>query len=394
MTQLTAAADARLARALALAVLAAASLACTTHLVRSGEGGSGADSTLLPDGRPLPTEELAQPASYSARGRFEPATRSGARFVAASTTNGIPSAALNAYQRAESVINAADKSCHLPWQLIAAIGRVESDHGRYGGNTLGVDGVSRPGIFGIPLDGTHSTAQIADTDAGQYDNDAVWDRAVGPMQFIPSTWSVVGVDADGDAKRNPQDIDDAALAAAVYLCSGNDNLSTEAGQRKSVFRYNHSDEYVDLVLSIMNAYLEGDYTSVPNYITSAVTFTPDYDFTMPNYNGPKKGTKGTKGGTTTPTGEQPGTGTGEEPGEEPGEDPGTITGDDPVRDVTDTIIKITEPVKTIIKEPIKTVVTLLTLPQAILKCTSLGYNALLTPVAWNACIEQYTGTAP
>ena len=64
-----------------------------------------------------------------------------------------------------------------------------------------------------------------DTDAGQYDNDTRFDRAVGPMQFIPSTWSVVGVDGDSDGTRNPQDIDDAALATAVYLCSGDDDLS-------------------------------------------------------------------------------------------------------------------------------------------------------------------------
>ena len=68
------------------------------------------------------------------------------------------------------------------------------------------------------------------------------------MQFIPSTWSVVGVDADGDAQRNPQDIDDASLATAVYLCSGDDDLATDAGQRAAVYRYNHSQEYVDLVL--------------------------------------------------------------------------------------------------------------------------------------------------
>ena len=80
------------------------------------------------------------------------------------------------------------------------------------------------------------------------------------MQFIPSTWSVVGVDADGDGQRNPQDIDDAALATAVYLCSGDDDLSTDAGQRAAVYRYNHSQAYVDLVLAIMTAYLAGDFT--------------------------------------------------------------------------------------------------------------------------------------
>ena len=94
------------------------------------------------------------------------------------------------------------------------------------------------------------------------------------MQFIPSTWSVVGVDADGDGQRNPQDIDDAALATAVYLCSGDDDLSAEQGQRAGVYRYNHTNDYVDLVLSIMHAYLDGEFTSVPNGTTSAGVFAP------------------------------------------------------------------------------------------------------------------------
>ena len=96
------------------------------------------------------------------------------------------------------------------------------------------------------------------------------------MQFIPSTWSVVGVDADGDGVRNPQDIDDAALGTAVYLCSGSDDLGTDAGRRAAVFRYNHSQSYVDLVLAIMDAYLQGDFTSIPNGTVMAgeITKTP------------------------------------------------------------------------------------------------------------------------
>ena len=132
--------------------------------------------------------------------------------VGNAAVNGIPSAALAAYQRAETVINAADTSCHLPWQLVAAIGRVESDHGRVHGSHLTSEGLARPAIYGLPLDGTQGTARIGDTDAGLLDHDTEFDRAVGPMQFIPSTWAVVGVDADGDSQRDPQDIDDAALA--------------------------------------------------------------------------------------------------------------------------------------------------------------------------------------
>ncbi|MET0998528.1 MAG: lytic transglycosylase domain-containing protein, partial [Marmoricola sp.] len=161
-------------------------------------------------------------------------------------------------------------------ELIAAIGRVESDHGRYGGNTLTEDAVSKPGIYGIALNGKNGTQAINDTDGGQLDEDTVYDRAVGPMQFIPSTWQVVKVDADGDGKRNPQDMDDAALATAVYLCSGTDNLSTRKGQEASVFRYNHSQEYVNLVLRIMEAYSQGDYTAVPSGTQAGTSFSPSY----------------------------------------------------------------------------------------------------------------------
>lgn len=186
------------------------------------------------------------------------------RAAAAGPASEIPSAALSAYQRAESIILAADKSCGIRWQLIAAIGEVESNHGRFGGSALDNNGVASPAIIGLPLNGKSGTRRITDTDAGQYDGDQKLDRAVGPMQFIPSTWSVVGVDADGDGVRNPQDIDDAALGTAVYLCSGDEDLSTTDGAAKAVFRYNRSDEYVDLVLSLMRQYEQNSVAALPD----------------------------------------------------------------------------------------------------------------------------------
>ena len=260
---------------LPLALLSAAVTASLTGLGTTSATAGPERPAALPDGTSLPSEEIEVPASVTTPEdpRRDVDGQLG-RAVATASASGIPAAALAAYQRAETVINAADESCALSWQLLAAIGRVESDHGRYNGNTLGDDGVATPGIFGIPLDGKSGTQRISDTDGGQYDSDSRWDRAVGPMQFIPSTWSVVGVDGDNDGKRNPQDIDDAALASAVYLCSGKDDLSTEKGQRAAVYRYNHSNEYVDLVLSFMEAYLEGDYTSVPNSVTNVGSFTP------------------------------------------------------------------------------------------------------------------------
>ncbi|WP_107764474.1 lytic transglycosylase domain-containing protein [Nocardioides terrigena] len=269
----------RMHKATALVPLAVLSAAWTASMAGSGIGSAVAGdegSGALPDGTTVPAQAIEAPASVSVPGVVAPSVPRGraARIVDTASASGIPSAALAAYQRAESVINAADTSCDLPWQLIAAIGRVESDHGRFGGNVLGDDGVAQPGIYGIALDGRNNTQRITDTDAGQYDSDKKFDRAVGPMQFIPSTWTVVGVDGDNDGRRNPQDIDDAALATAVYLCSGEDDLSAEQGQRASVYRYNHSNDYVDLVLSIMQAYMDGEFTSVPTRTTSAGVFVP------------------------------------------------------------------------------------------------------------------------
>jgi membrane-bound lytic murein transglycosylase B len=260
----------RAQKASALLPLAVLSAAWTAGLATTGSDASAsADPHTLPDGTRVPSEAVKAPASLTpTHDLTRGIQRHPDQVVATASASGIPAVALTAYARAATVINAADRSCHLPWQLVAAIGRVESDHGRANGNSLTDDGIARPGIFGPALDGRHGTSEIRDTDAGQYDQDARFDRAVGPMQFIPSTWAIVGVDADNDGRRDPQDIYDASLASAVYLCSGSDDLSTTAGQRSAVFRYNHSERYVDLVLAIENAYLAGDYTEVPNGTTS------------------------------------------------------------------------------------------------------------------------------
>jgi membrane-bound lytic murein transglycosylase B len=262
----------RLHRATAIVPLAVLSAAWTASLAGVGVTSASADENgpgTLPDGTVLPAAAIEAPASVG----DEAVAR--AAGLSPGSASSIPQAALSAYQRAEAVINQADRGCQIPWELIAAIGRVESDHGRFGGNSLDDQGVARPGIYGIALNGKNNTQSIADTDAGQYDDDTRWDRAVGPMQFIPSTWSVVGVDGDADGTRNPQDIDDAALATAVYLCSGEDDLSEEKGQRASVYRYNHSNEYVDLVLSIMQAYMDGDFSAVPTSTLTSGVILPE-----------------------------------------------------------------------------------------------------------------------
>lgn len=290
----------RLHRATAIVPLAVLSAAWTASLAGVGVGTASADADgpgTLPDGTALPAATIEAPASVG------DTALSRAAALTPGSASSIPQAALAAYQRAEAVINQADTACRLPWELVAAIGRVESDHGRFGGSQLDDEGVARPGIYGIALNGKNDTQDISDTDAGQYDNDTRHDRAVGPMQFIPSTWSVVGVDGDSDGTRNPQDIDDAALATAVYLCSGDDDLSQEAGQRASVYRYNHSNDYVDLVLSIMRAYLDGDFSAVATSPLTSGGILPDLDGSVdgPGDEGGKGGKDGDEGDRQDPT---------------------------------------------------------------------------------------------
>ena len=173
-----------------------------------------------------------------------------------SVASGIPAQALAAYQAAQRLLAEADPGCKVDWALLAGIGKVESDHGRWGRNLLDAAGTAVPGIYGIPLTGD-GVARITDTDGGRYDRDVVYDRAVGPMQFIPGTWKSVGADGNNDGRRDPQNIADAATAAGVYLCSGSGDLTQSSDLTRAVLRYNYSMDYVAKVTSIAASYRAG-----------------------------------------------------------------------------------------------------------------------------------------
>jgi membrane-bound lytic murein transglycosylase B len=151
------------------------------------------------------------------------------------------------------VLAAAAPDCHLRWTTLAGIGKAESDHGR-AGSSLGSDGRSTPPIIGAPLDGQGARQAIPDTDSGRLDGDNRWDRAIGAMQFIPSTWQRWATDADNDKVADPQDIDDAALSAARYLCAGNRDLSTPEGWWPSILSYNAVQAYAQDVYDAANDY--------------------------------------------------------------------------------------------------------------------------------------------
>ncbi|MFF0765940.1 lytic transglycosylase domain-containing protein [Streptomyces sp. NPDC003737] len=166
----------------------------------------------------------------------------------------LPASVFAAYRRAEEELARSAPRCRLRWQLLAAIGQVESGQARGGRVTR--DGTTVTSILGPRLTGG-AFAVVADTDGGAYDGDAVYDRAVGPMQFIPSTWARWGADGNGDGRMDPNNVYDAALAAGRYLCAGGRDLSTPVDLDRAILGYNHSDAYLRTVKAWYAYYLTG-----------------------------------------------------------------------------------------------------------------------------------------
>jgi membrane-bound lytic murein transglycosylase B len=98
------------------------------------------------------------------------------------------------------------------WYILVAVGKVESNHGQ----TMG------PSSAG----------------------------AMGPMQFMPSTWETSGVDGDGDGAANVMDPEDAIPAAASYLDDG----GAPQDWYRALYSYNHADWYVKKVVAVAEAY--------------------------------------------------------------------------------------------------------------------------------------------
>jgi hypothetical protein len=170
------------------------------------------------------------------------------------TRVGIPVVAVQAYGYAELVVARTAPSCHLSWTTIAAIGKVESAHGSANGAVLGADGSVQPPVLGLPLDGKGGRQLIRDTDQGALDKDPTFDRAMGPMQFIPATWREMQIDADNSGFADPNDIDDAALAAAMYLCKGGRDMSRADAWWEAILSYNAVQPYAQKVFDAANEY--------------------------------------------------------------------------------------------------------------------------------------------
>lgn len=210
------------------------------------------DLATAPVEPPAPVRE-----SPTKKGKQE--TPSRATAIAASlplgaASAGIPAQVLEAYRRAADEQAARTPGCHLPWTLLAAIGAVESNHAR--GGQLTADGTTTSPILGPVLNGG-DFASLTDTDGGTLDGDVLWDRAVGPMQFIPSTWSRWATTTRPLAVADPNNIFDATTTAAAYLCANNRDLNNPDQLNQAILSYNRSEAYLRDVLAWNARYASG-----------------------------------------------------------------------------------------------------------------------------------------
>jgi membrane-bound lytic murein transglycosylase B len=200
---------------------------------------------------PIPFAEVPDvPASMSDMSDTMPEVDAGPQ-APRSFSGGVPSLVLDAYRAAAEMMGSMAPRCRISVELLAAIGKVESGHAR--GGRVDRDGTTVTPILGPVLNG-NGFAAIADTDGGALDGDTTWDRAVGPMQFIPGTWRRWGADGNGDGRLDPHNVYDASLGAARYLCSGNRDLADPAERDAAILSYNRSAAYRNMVVRLMEAY--------------------------------------------------------------------------------------------------------------------------------------------
>ncbi len=198
-----------------------------------------------------PVTAAAHPGPDGAAGLADPAW-----IAKTAKRTGIPALAVKAYAGVAIDIAQQNPGCGIGWNTLAGVGEVESRHGTIFGGSITANGDAVPAIFGVSLDG-ESTAHVPDSDGGAIDGDPNGDRAVGPMQLIPEAWRNWHTDGNADGIENPQNIDDATMAAAHYLCRAGGDLSTESGWRTAVLAYNGSDQYLAEVVRYAIGYGAG-----------------------------------------------------------------------------------------------------------------------------------------
>ncbi|MEU7688591.1 lytic transglycosylase domain-containing protein [Streptomyces spectabilis] len=206
---------------------------------------------------------------------------SGTGWDAGGSAADIPATMLAAYKKASRLVVRHVPACRgMSWPVLAGIAKVESHHAS--GRAISKNGDIRPRILGVLLNGSGAggnTTVFPDTDNGRWDGTAAGERAVGPFQFLPSTWASTGRDGNSDKERDPHNAFDAALGAAVYLCGRGRDLTKSSQLRAAIFQYNRSSTYVANVSGWISQYRAAASTApggpgLPKAFTALTGGTP------------------------------------------------------------------------------------------------------------------------
>ncbi|MBY6680724.1 lytic murein transglycosylase [Rhodococcus sp. BP-316] len=225
-----------------------------THTTASESALEPTDVAPAVDVAPAPTTQSApEPVAPPAP---EPAPAPALPESLAAGPLGVPGINVAAYKSAETLLAQTTPGCSMNWALLAGVGRVESTHANDG--KAGADGTLFEPILGPVLDGSLAGNNvIMDTDGGELDGNATYDRAVGPMQFLPATWKHYATDGNGDGRADPQNLFDSAATTGKYLCDGGLNMADPIQATQAILRYNNSMAYVANVVAWSVAYSTG-----------------------------------------------------------------------------------------------------------------------------------------
>ncbi|ARX82769.1 lytic transglycosylase [Streptomyces alboflavus] len=184
--------------AAAVAALAASQAPGATNDQARDDRAGAADTTPSPDGDSATGDSPYYTDLPPLKSPVPPSSKPGGGVAIGDKEAGLPATVLDAYKKAEAAVRESRPGCNLPWQLLAAIGKVESGQAR--GGRVDADGTTLTPILGPVLDG-NGFAKITDTDRGAFDGDTTHDRAVGPMQFIPRRGRAGSRTATATARR-------------------------------------------------------------------------------------------------------------------------------------------------------------------------------------------------
>lgn len=237
-----------------IVVFTVAGVLTASRLLSGGESGTrnAAESSADPaaGASAAPSSEAVRPQAAGHRAPAPP--DAGGEFESwVDKTSGwlnIPKRAMRSYAQATVTLNKQLPNCHMSWVTLAGVGKQTTDHARAGG-ALAADGKTAKPIGNVELrDFFGKTVSKS--------------AARGPMQLTSAQWNRYGTSATGSGDGDPENFDDAVLAAGKALCAGGLDLAKGDDWWQAAGRINDAPLFLHRVLATATVY--GTVAGQPN----------------------------------------------------------------------------------------------------------------------------------